>query len=175
MHRSTRLEKKTAVKKKGRLTERQAGVRTNRVRIRQTNAHEDPYCMDNDMVLEMKAETMQIALTLTAVTMTTNHLKLEVSPRGWRRGRWDRRNACVLILQFGMSSMCLPNAHKSSQNSSTGKLNLSDSENFSIAPAKSFRCLSFNNKNVYLLKASAFLCPLTHCGLAAPPLHVLHM
>lgn len=63
VHKSTRLEKKTAVKK-GRLTERQAGVQTNRVTIRQTNTREDPYCMDNDMVLEMKAETMQIALTL---------------------------------------------------------------------------------------------------------------
>lgn len=46
---------------------RQAGGRTNRLTITQaehTYKHEYLYCMDNDMVLEMKAETMQIALTL---------------------------------------------------------------------------------------------------------------
>lgn len=48
-------------------TERQAGDQTNKVTIRgrlqRTNKHGCMYCIDNDMVLEMKAETMQMALT----------------------------------------------------------------------------------------------------------------
>lgn len=45
--------------------DRQAGqIEWQSGRQERTNKHEYLYCMDNDMVLEMKAETMQIALTL---------------------------------------------------------------------------------------------------------------
>ena len=52
----------------GQETDRQTGGRTKTGgqsgRLERANKHEYLYCMDNDMVLEMKAETMQIALTL---------------------------------------------------------------------------------------------------------------
>lgn len=66
----TGQKNKRAVKEENRFWQRQITKQVNRQinwqsgRLVHSNKHEYLYCMDNDMVLEMKAETMQIALTL---------------------------------------------------------------------------------------------------------------
>lgn len=81
--------------------------------------------MDNDMGLEMKAETMQIALTLSSYhDDQPPELEGNSQERSSRRERQDKRGMCVLVFQFAKFSMYLLIAHKSS----TGKHNLRDGE-----------------------------------------------
>lgn len=71
-------------------------------RLEHSNKHEYLYCMDNDMVLEMKAETMQIALTLCSYH---DDQPPEVGGKSQERsagGRGGTRELCVLVLQCSM-------------------------------------------------------------------------
>lgn len=104
-----------------------------------TNKQEYLYCMDNDMVLEMKAETMQIALTFSCyhgdqppeLGGKSQEVCRTEGGEGEERGRRDRRGDCVLILQFAKSSMHPPSLSLSRpsvvlKGGSTGKLNAPD-------------------------------------------------
>lgn len=118
------------------------------------------------MVLEMKAETMQIALILSSYH---DDQPPELGGKSHERsaeeggGGGDNRGVCVLVLQFAMSSMYLLTALKLSQCCAKAPNEISIQENnwklpaeqFIINPAHSFNCVSFYQYILCLLVVSA--------------------
>lgn len=137
------------------------------------------------MVLEMKAVTMQIALTLSSY-----HDNQPPELGGKSQERRDKRGVCVLVSQFAKSSMHLLMTHKSSQCCAmtaplggsvkgTGKQvrNWKPlTEIFNIKPVQSFNCLSpLLCQKCLFIKNLCFLVLSHPRQLAAPPLHVPHV
>ena len=91
----------------GQLRRRDTQIDWQSDRLEKAYKHHYLYYMDNDTVLEMKAETMQIALTFSCYHDDQLPELGGKSPERSAEGRGRTRGVCVLLLQFAKSLMYL--------------------------------------------------------------------